>query len=230
MKVLASFLVALFCAVFSVEADLTIVQKVEGLGPVGEVTMKIKGDKARVQAGADVTTIIDAKSGDVTTLMNSQKRYVQMSGEKVKAMAAMMNQSTPGPQGAAKPKVTATGKKETINGYETEEFVCDAPAFKATYWVATKLPDGPAILKQMQAMQSSAWGVGSTPATTPPDLPGVPIRSRITIQGKEMTTTISSIKQDPVAPEEFSVPTDFKEMQIPNLGGKAPDPGKTKQP
>jgi hypothetical protein len=30
---------------FSARADLTIVQKVDGLGGAGEMTMKIKGDK-----------------------------------------------------------------------------------------------------------------------------------------------------------------------------------------
>ena len=37
---------------------------------------------------------------------------------------------------AEKPKLAATGKKETVNGYETEEYVYEAPDLKATYWIA----------------------------------------------------------------------------------------------
>src|SRR5207253_10309834 len=54
-------------------------------------------------------------------------------------------------------KLTPTGKKETINGYETEEFVYETPQFKASFWVATKYPDAADILKQMQAPVSGAW-------------------------------------------------------------------------
>src|SRR2546423_15701587 len=48
--------------VVNVRADLTIVQKVEGLGPSTEMTIKVKGSKVRVDASTQVTTILDGKS------------------------------------------------------------------------------------------------------------------------------------------------------------------------
>src|ERR1043165_7565935 len=48
----------------------------------------------------------------------------------------------------------ATGKKETISGYETEEYVSDSPKFHASYWVATKYPDYAKILDQMAILQN----------------------------------------------------------------------------
>jgi hypothetical protein len=35
--------------------------------------------------------------------------------------------------------------------------------------------------------------------------------------GKEITSTITSIRQDLLSDEEFSVPKDFQEMKVPNL-------------
>jgi hypothetical protein len=35
--------------------------------------------------------------------------------------------------------------------------------------------------------------------------------------GKEITSTITSIKQDVLSEGEFSVPKDFQEMKVPNL-------------
>ena len=54
-----------FCAVAISQtfADLTIVQSVEGMGPVSQMTMKIKGDKARIDVSPQMTMIIDAKNG-----------------------------------------------------------------------------------------------------------------------------------------------------------------------
>jgi hypothetical protein len=69
-------------------ADLTIVQNVEGGGPVSEITIKLKGDKARMEA-AQMTTIMDGKTGEVLTLMNAQKKFVRISGDKAKAIAEM---------------------------------------------------------------------------------------------------------------------------------------------
>ena len=43
----------------SARADFTIVQKVEGKGQAQEVTLKIKGDKVRMEANPQVTMIVD---------------------------------------------------------------------------------------------------------------------------------------------------------------------------
>lgn len=54
-------------------ADLTIVQQMNGAEGLHKITFKVKGDKARVEVNPQVTTIIDAKSGDLTTLLNDKK-------------------------------------------------------------------------------------------------------------------------------------------------------------
>src|SRR4051812_35553895 len=100
--------------------DLTITQQTEGAPGMREIVIKIKGDKTRVEMGSQMTMIVDGKTGDVNTLMTDKKQVMHMSGDKAKAMAEMMKQFSK--SGAAKPALVPTGKKETVSGYEAEEY------------------------------------------------------------------------------------------------------------
>jgi hypothetical protein len=209
-------------------ADLTIVQSVEGMGPATQMTMKIKGDKARIDVSPQMTMIFDAKKGEMISLMNEQKMVVRMPADKMKAAAELIRKSN-GKENAEKPKIVATGKKETVNGYQTEQYVCDMSNFKATYWIAAAYPDGASILKQLQAIKMDALSGQGGHMPDYRDLTGVPVKTVISAGGKEMTTTLKSIKQDALSDSEFAVPADFKEMNMPDiLGGmKAPSSAPT---
>src|SRR2546423_8067397 len=121
----------------SARADLTIVQRVEGTGQNGDTTVKIKGDMERIDAPAQPTRIMDGKRGEMTDLMNDRKVFVKISAQQIKAAAEAISKFEGGQKSPA-PKLTPTGKKETISGYETEEYVYETPRFKASFSVATK--------------------------------------------------------------------------------------------
>jgi Domain of unknown function (DUF4412) len=224
----------LHCLVFGIFAaslthafgDLTIVQSVEGMGPITQMTMKIKGDKARIDVSPQVTTIFDAKTGDMINLMRDQKMVVRVSAEKMKSAVETMRKSKPQKEGADKSKLVPTGKKETVAGYQTEQYVYDSPDFKATYWIAANYPDGAAILKQLQAIKMDALNGPNSHMPDYRDFPGVPVKTVLSTGGKEMTTTLNSIKQDALSDTEFAVPSDYKEMSMPDIfgGAKAPSP------
>jgi hypothetical protein len=205
-------------------ADLTLIQKIDGLDAIAsEMTIKIKGDKVRIDPSPKMTTIFDGATGELTTLMRDEKTVVRMSPDKIKAAAAMLKQFNNEKEGA-KPKLVATGQKETINGFETEQYVYDSPDFKATYWIAPKYPNGDEILKQLQAVKSEAWNATNTRLPDYHEFPGLPIRTRVTTKhegAREFTTTITAAKLDPISESEFSVPADFKEFKMPDVfGGK----------
>ncbi len=125
-------------------ADLTIVQNVEGGGPLSSMTMKIKGDKARIEAGPQMTTIIDSKTGDLLTLLNEQKKFItHVCGPGQGGCRKWPWSPTKKARRLREPQLKPTGKKETINGYETEEYTCEAPAFKGSYWISSKYPERP---------------------------------------------------------------------------------------
>ena len=195
----------------------------DGTEGIHKITFKVKGDKARVEVNPQVTTIIDAKSGDLTTLLNDKKTVMRISGERAKAMAEMaksfVKEESPN-QALPKP----TGRKETINGYETEEYVSDSPKYHASYWVAKTYPNYESILEQMAILQRGAFA-GITKGM--PDyhaLPGLPLRTKIKTPGQvEITSTIESVSLDPLPASDFAIPASYSEMKMPDfLGGKEP--------
>lgn len=198
----------------SARADLTIVQKVEGAGQSGETTVKIKGDKERIDGKGQPTRIIDGKGGEMIDLMNERKTFVKISAEQIKAAAETISKFGADQKGTA-PKLTPSGKKEMINGYEAEEFLFDGPQFKASFWIAKKYPDGAAILKEMQAPVSGAWKPSNMGMPDYTDFEGLPLKTVISLGGNEMTTTITSIKKGPLNASEFEIPKDFQELKRP---------------
>jgi Domain of unknown function (DUF4412) len=220
MRILLALLLFAFTVLNSARADLTITQKVEGTGQDREATVKIKGDKERIDSAGNPSQIIDGKSGDMINLQNDSKTYVKISAEQIKAAAEAINKF--GGDQKSKPKLTPSGKKEKINGYDTAEYLYETPQFKVSFWVATNYPGATEILKEMQVPMSGAWKQSSMGMPEYTDFPGLPIRTVISMQGNSMTTTITSIKKDPVNAGEFEIPKGFQEMKAP-VGG-APEP------
>lgn len=218
-----------FGFLFSARADLTIVQKVEGAAQNGDVTVKIKGDKERIDAPSQPTRIIDGKTGEMTDLMSDRKSFVKITAAQIKKAAESMNLNVD--KKSDSPKLTPTGKKETINSYETEEYAYETPQFKASFWVANKYPDAGGILKQMQVPISGAWKPSNMGMPDYTDFAGLPLKTVISVGPNQVVTTIVSIKQDPLNASEFEIPKDFQELKRPiqsePLRGESPSSSPT---
>jgi hypothetical protein len=231
MKVSAASLVLTAILLSVARADLTVIQKVEEGGSVREMTTKVRGDKVRLEVTPQITTIMNSKSGETLTLLNDQKKFIRIDAEKTKAILGMASKYTG--TSTEKPKLTPTGKKDKVNGYDVEEYVSETPSFKASYWIASNYPDSARIMKQLQAMTSAAW-MGIAKGTLDyRDFPGIPLRTQATLEGKEIMTTITAIKQDALTEEDFSTPEDFQEMKMPKLEGMTgakPSPAPSSNP
>jgi len=211
-----------FSCVILARADLTIVQKVEGTGQDGDITVKIKGDKERIDAPSQPTRILDAKAGDMTDLINDRKTFVKITAAQIKAAT---DKITSDGTNKSPSKLAPTGKKETINGYETEEYVIQGKQFSASFWVAAKYPDAANILKQMEGPMSGAWKPSNMGMPDYCDFAGLPLKTVISVGDNKVVTTIVSIKQDPVNASEFEIPKDYQELKKPLH--PAPQPGDT---
>src|SRR3954471_14051232 len=213
----ATFLSLAFALILSqsARADFTIVQKVEQKGTANEIVLKLKGEKIRMEATADVTMIVDGKTGDTVTLMNAQKKYLRISGEKAKAIAELATKYSG--TTAEKPKLVATGKKMTVNGYEADEYAGETALFKARYWIAPSFPESAAIMKQLQAVIPATWNDLAKGMMDYRDLPGFPLKTHVKTGEQEITSTIVAVKPDPLSDAEFAVPKDFQEMKVPNV-------------
>ena len=231
MKALPISLVILTAFSVGARADFTIVQKVEGKGEPHEITLKVKNDKIRMEATPQMTMIVDGKTGDTITLMNAQKKIIRISGDKAKAIAEMATKYSGG--NTQKPKLVATGKKMTIEGYEADEYVAESKQFKAHYWIAPSYPNSAAILKQLQAIVPAAWNDLAKGMIDYRDLPGFPIRTQTTVGQDEIVSTVVAVKTDLLSDAEFLAPKDFQEMKIPNVQemmSEKPEPAASAKP
>jgi hypothetical protein len=207
-------------------ADLTVVQSIETSAGTNTVTLKIKGERARIEANPKSSMIVDAKSGEVVTLIPEQMAVMRLSGEKARVLgnkARTLLKDTDTSLEIATPK--PTGRKEKINGYEAEEYVAETPKYRATYWVAKRYPDYQTILRQMKLLQNNIFA--SVRKTMPEyyDFPGLPIRTKIKLQGQEeATTTITSISIGSIPDSEFVVPSDYAEIHLPDFEPHGPVP------
>jgi hypothetical protein len=246
--------------VLPVHADLTIVysttvepashgQKPQGtpaaVAAATNMTIKVKGDKARIDGSPQVTAIFDGTTGELINLLNDQKAIVRISPDKMRAIADMLNQFSNNKAGSDKPRLTSTGQKEMINGYDTEQYTYDGPDFKATYWIAPNYPNGAAVLAQLQSIKSELWDAANTKMPDFRDFPGLPIRIRM-IVGKEnptpghgggvsghpteITTNVTGVSLDSIPDNVFTVPSDFKETKLPDIFNKSATPSVSPNP
>src|SRR5207237_2383218 len=105
----------------------------------------------RIDTPSDPTRIIAGKVGEMIDLLSEKKAFIRISAAQMKAAAETMEKFDTSKPDTATPKLTPTGKKETIAGYETEEYVYETPGFKASFWIAPKYTGASAILRKLQA-------------------------------------------------------------------------------
>lgn len=209
----------------SLRADLTLIQKVDAAGTTGEMTIKFKGDKIRIDPAPELSMITDSKTGDTVTLMHGDKKAMRISGDKMKAAAEMVKKFTAATPAEQKAKLMPLGRKETVNGMPTEVFTADTAVGKATYYIAMNYPDGPAIIQEMKAAQPSALANSGTNIPDFRDLPGVPVKIEMdTVRGHVVMTLISA-KRDPIPNSVFDVPANYTDMKMPDLFGGKSVPG-----
>lgn len=224
---------ALLCAPFAVtpaaRADLLITQKVEGVaGMAGmETTTRVKGDKLRVDATPEMSMLVDVKTGDMINLMHAQKSYLKISGEMAKTMMAQMKPAA-GAAAPAKPDLKPTGKKETINGYASEEYTTTVNGMKLDFMLTKALPNYESALKQLAdaakngPMAQQAQGMGLDFGT----LPGFPLRTSMEMAGQKMVSTVTNLSTATLPESEFALPAGYKELTMPTMTPPAPAPAR----
>src|SRR6266481_7168905 len=260
MKTVFCSLVLTAFAILQTRADLTIVysttvqppahdQKAEGtpseVAAATNMTIKVKGDKARIDASPQITIIFDGGTGELINLLNDQKTIVRISPDKMRAIADMLNKFSTKRPGSETPRLTPTGKREMINCYDTEQYTYDGPDFKATYWIAPNYPNGAAVLAQLQSIKSELWDAANTKMPDFRDFPGLPIRMRM-IVGKEnpagghgngasghpteITTNVTGVSLASIPDNVFTVPSNFKETKLPDIFNKSATPSVSPNP
>ena len=214
----------LFVAVALSRADIIIEQKMESAMINGNVTMKLKGDQARMDMpsplGGNVTTLMNFKSGEMVTLMHQQKLAMKMNLADIKKQQEA-GQKALGVDPSKMEKPKGTGQKEKVGEYETEIFEMNQDKLQAKLWIAKDFPNAQSIKDQMAKLTSSMGGAGFDPAKL--DVPGMVVKSEVSTSAGKMTITLLKAKEEAVDEKEFVKPEGYQEMQMPKLpGAEAP--------
>jgi hypothetical protein len=227
MKKALSSLLTFFAFAAILHADLVLVQKVEGGIQSGNMTIRIQGDKVRTDMTPQISTISDATSGNVLTLMHPQKSYMRISGEQSRALMEQMQKfagkaKAPGAEPA---KLVPTGKQEKVEKQDTEIYTWNSEGLTVTYWVAKDFPNFEKVKEALTTLEKTglgAMGKGLAPSSS--ELPGMPVKTEMTVAGQKVTSTLVSVKEEKINPTIFEAPSDYKEMASPsfNLPGQPP--------
>ncbi len=194
-------------------ADLTIVQQVDGGGEQGEMTIKIKESKTRSDLAQPVSMITDSATGDTIILQHNRKTFTRVPASQTKALTDKLVEAQ---KGHDAPKLTDTGKSEVVNGYKTEIFTWTVGSMNLRFWVAKDYPNAAVIQKQLDQLQQG--GLSQVSGMMMPkagQLPGVRLRTELGFPGHKVTTTITSIKEDPVDAALFTPPKEYTEAALP---------------
>jgi hypothetical protein len=218
--IVASIFLALAAPTLS--ADLIVKQEVENSGQTQQVTLKIKDTKCRIEATDQTSAIIDSATGVTTVLLHPQKAYMRISGEQLRAQAEAMKNLLSGKEGdTAQAEFKPTGKKETINGYETEEYTASVGGIQTTVAVAKNFPNYQEVVKALFNVQSGPGMEIFRNMSIPPEkYPGMPIRTVVEVLGQKITTTVDSVEETSLADSDFTIPIDYKELSPNSLQNK----------
>jgi hypothetical protein len=224
MKKLAA--ICLLIASLHARADLVLVEKIDGMasGHSAEITIKIKGDKIRTDISSQMSTIMDTNSGDMITIMHEQKSYLKMSSDKImEQVRALQGKAAPSATPEA-PKFASTGQKEEVNGFKTEIYTADFNGKKITAWVALDYPNSSTVMPQFKKMQDAMQSKFPNAATKMDSLPGLPVKTEADVNGQKITTTLVSVKEQPIDAADLEIPTGYTEMQMPSFNMPAAKP------
>lgn len=201
---LASSLVAFFSFLTVAHADLILVQETS----VGEVksrtTMSIKGGLMRTDNGTETSVIINPTTGDMTTLMHEQKMVMTMNTKSL----APATPTGAKPIEITPPKITNTGKKEKIDGYECEIYTSESMGTVVKMWMTKDYPNLDKLKKQLDPVIN----MGAKDAPKAQEIPGMMIKSENEQTGLKFTTRLVSLEEKAVSDALFKVPADYKPL------------------
>lgn len=216
----------LLTALATARADFTIVQKIEGGLNSGQMTLRLKDDKARADIAPQITIITDLGTGDVITLQHNTKVFIKLPGEQARAVLEKVKQQQKA-TGKEPPKLTATGRTEKVDQYACDVFTWSAGEIHATDWIAKEHPNAATLLPALDRFQSAGLAGAARPLQPAmSELPGVLIKREMTIGTQKTTTTLISVSDAPLDPAIFAVPADYKAQAAPAFQLDGLTPGK----
>ena len=203
MKTLLSLSLAIVVTGSAV-ADVTLVQHTfVGAAKTPMVTtMCIKGGKIRSDNDTTSSVVMDTTSGEMITLVHEQKMIIKTNTKELAALAP--------PPGADKAgggtKVTATGQKEMVDGYNCELYLSENMGMVVKMWLTEDYPGYQKLKEELKVISKMA--AANAPEQAP--LPGIAIKTEYEQQGLKFETRLVSLKEGTVDEAKFAIPAGYK--------------------
>lgn len=197
-----------------------------------EMTYYVKGGRARVETqmpgmptGPSVM-LWEMPAGKMTMMMPAMKTYLTMDTKKMGEELKSMQKKEPGE--TKFPKLTATGKTETIAGHTCEHYLmgdkqeidmCVAKGLG--YFGMGNRMGGMAALKDF-ALNPQLLAEAAAHPEWVKMLEGGAFPLKMTVSGEgKPAMTMETMKIEPKRLDDalFTVPTDYKEMKMPGMPG-----------
>lgn len=221
MPKFAFVLPVLLFSVLTLRADLVLEQEMSDASHTSTVILKMHGDQMRMdQSDSGISAIINLKTRDSYTLLTN-KTFLFKFGSDVRWEMDEKQKYSHGTNEMDAPAAPAvdTGKSEIIDGTPAKIFSwTGAYGRSEKLWVATNLPNYNAIraeLFKLDAFNDSGPHRNAQPALA--SLPGMVVKSEGEINGHKTTTSLVSVKLEPVDPSLFRVPPDYTEWKRPEI-------------
>jgi Domain of unknown function (DUF4412) len=210
---LAGFLLAL--CIQSASADFLVKETVQNLGRNQDVTIKLKDNHCRIDANPETTALLDTQSGVTTILLHQTKMFLNVKADELRAEGNALKKLLSQQSGNEETvDFQPTGKKEQINGYDTDEFVGKIAGLSIRVQVAKDFPNYQALLSALYAAQNAPGLNLFRALSIPPDkYPGMPIRTTIEVLGQPVVTTVDYVQQSTLSDSEFAIPEGYTELK-----------------
>ncbi len=213
--------IASLALAFAARGDYLIKEELENSGQVQQITLKIKDAMVREDVGGQNSAIIDSNTGETTLLLHSQKAFLKINPEQLKeqakALKGLLGTKAENPGNI---ELKPTGKRQTINGFDTEEYTTEFNGAEMSIFIAKQFPNYQKLVEALYRVQSGpAMDVLRSMTIPPEKYPGLPIRTTESVMGQKIVVTLDSAQETDVPDTDFVVPPDYKELN-PRESGK----------
>jgi len=193
----------------------------------GEMTQMYKGTKVRMEfagaKGQGAAMIMDVGGRSMLVLMPQQKMYMVMDMKRMAEMAKRMPGAKEAPPAGAAgeaPKVTDTGKSETVAGYSCENYIVGDT--QKTQICAAK------GLGTFGMGQSPMGRMGTSPLSS---ITANPLYAKlwkdgffplkiVNLEKNETVMEATQVEKKSLDASLFAPPSDYQEMKMPSFGQK----------
>jgi len=212
----------------------TIAMKMETENQMGaEMTYFLKGKHTRIETKlantpeGSAVMLWDLDAGKIVTLMPSRKMYMTMDMKSAAENMKQMKKSQGQEEDVEFPKLTATGKQETIAGYTCEHWLmgenqdidmCVAKGL-GYFGMGGQSGGGLSSLKSLAFSPKMLAAAASHPEWVKFLNGGAfPLKLSAMRDGKvTMTMEATRVDKKPLDDSLFVIPTDYKEFSMPNM-------------